>query len=162
MKPLMTVLIALSMLLSVRIASPQEAGSEVVSGSWAVIKALPPADDLTVQLRDGTRKRGRSIQATDEILSVADGRKTLQFNRRDIWQVYRSLPRRRSRFVVTGAVIGGVLGMLGGSESDRPKGMPAGVAVAVGGIVDAGLGALIGYGISGRGERVLIYEAVKQ
>jgi hypothetical protein len=162
MKPLMTVLLALSMPLSVRIASPQEAGSEVVSGSWAVIKALPPADDLTVQLRDGTRKRGRLIQVTDEMLSVTNGKKTLQFNRRDIWQVYRSLPRRRSHYVVTGAVIGGLLGMLGGAMSDRPKGVSTGTAVAVGGIVDAGLGALIGYGISGGGERVLIYEAVKQ
>jgi hypothetical protein len=157
----MTVLSAILAFLPVRIAYTQEAGAEVIPESWSVVKSLPPADELTVQARDGTRRSGRLIQATDEQLSIKDGQKTLQFNRRDVWQVYRSVPRRRTRGVVTGAVIGGCLGIIGGAASDRPKGMSTGAAIAVAGLVDAGLGALIGYGISGRGERVLIYQAVK-
>ena len=79
--------------------------------------SLPPADELTVQMRDGTRRSGRFIEATEERLSIKDGQKILQFKRPEVWQVNRSIPRQRKASVVTGAVIGGCLGIVGARES---------------------------------------------
>lgn len=137
----------------------QEPAAPVV-GTWDAIKALPSKDELTVNLKDGTSKKGRLTDVTDTALILSQGKKITELRRDGIFQIYRSVPKSRGRATGTGAMIGGGLGLISGLFGDGSSGHGAGPGIIVAGvIVTAGVGALIGRGIASGHERVLIYEA---
>lgn len=129
-------------------------------GTWDAIKALPSKDELTVNLKDGTSKKGRLTDVTDTALILSQGKKITEIRRDGIFQIYRSVPKSRARAMGTGAAVGAGLGLVSGLVGDGSSGHGQGPGIIVGGvIVAAGIGALIGRGIASGHERVLIYEA---
>lgn len=131
-----------------------------VVGTWEAIKALPSRDELTVNLKDGSSQKGKLTDATDTTLILAQGKKITEVRRDGIFQIYRSIPKSRSRATGTGAAVGAGLGVLSGRFGDGSSGHGVGPGTAVAGVfLMAGIGALIGRGIATSHERVLIYEA---
>jgi hypothetical protein len=139
--------------------SGQEPAAPVV-GTWEAIKALPSRDELTVTLKDGTTKKGKLSDATETLLILSQGKKLTEIRQEAIFQIYRSVPKSRSRATWTGAAVGAGLGTATALFGDGSSGEGTGPGVAVVGIlVMTGIGALIGRGISSSHERILIYEA---
>ncbi|HLF83700.1 MAG TPA: hypothetical protein VI837_05945 [Blastocatellia bacterium] len=131
-----------------------------VVGTWDAIKALPSRDELTVTLKDGSSQKGKLTDATDTALILSQGKKITEIRRDGIFQIYRSVPKSRSRATGTGAAVGAGLGVISGLVGDGSSGHGQGPGTAIAGVfVMAGVGALIGRGIAGGHERVLIYEA---
>lgn len=129
-----------------------------ITGSWDAIRALPSRDTLSVNLRDGSKVKGRLIDVTDATLTLARGKKTTEIRRDSILQIYRFVPRSRTRGAVAGAAVGAGLGVLTSMAGDSSS--STGVAPVIFGIsVMTGIGALIGRGITSAQERVLIYDA---
>lgn len=129
-------------------------------GTWDAIKALPSRDELTVTLKEGTSQKGKLTDATDIALILSQGKKITEIRRDGIFQIYRSVPKSRSRATGTGAAVGAGLGVVTGLFGDGSSGQGVGPGTAIAGVfLMAGVGALIGRGIAGGRERVLIYEA---
>lgn len=131
-----------------------------VVGTWDAIKALPSKDELTIILKDGSRKNVRLTDVTDIALILARGKKITEIRRDAIFQIYRAVPKSRDRATITGAAIGAGLGLVSGlfGDGSSGEGDSPGI-IAVGVIVIAVVGALIGRAIASGRERVLIYEA---
>jgi hypothetical protein len=141
--------------------SAQEPTAPVV-GTWDAIKALPSRDDLTVTLKDGNTKMGKLTDATEFALILSQGKKLTEIRRDGIFQIYRSIPKSRSRATGTGAFVGAGLGVATAVFGDGSSGRGSSPGTSIVGIVlMTGMGALIGRAISGGKERVLIYEARK-
>jgi hypothetical protein len=137
----------------------QEAAAPSV-GTWDAIKALPSRDELTITLKDGSSRKGRLTDATDTLLILSRGKKITELRRDGIFQIYRAVPKSRSRATATGAVVGLGLGVVTALFGDGSGGQGSRAGTAIAGICfTTGLGALIGRGIAGGHERVLIYEA---
>ena len=137
----------------------QETAAPVV-GTWDAIKALPSRDQLTVTLKDGSSQKGRLTDATDILLILSQGKKITELRRESIFQIYRAVPKSRSRATATGAVVGLGLGVVTALFGDGSSGHGSSAGTAIAGIcLTTGMGALIGRGIAGGHERVLIYEA---
>ena len=131
-----------------------------VVGTWDAIKALPSRDELTVNLKDGSSQKGKLTDATDTALILSQGKRITEIRRDVIFQIYRSVPKSRSRATGTGAFVGAGLGVVSGLVGDGSSGHGQGPGTAIAGVfLMAGVGALIGRGIAGGRERVLIYEA---
>jgi hypothetical protein len=131
-----------------------------VVGTWDAIKALPSRDELTVTLKDGSSQKGKLTDATDTALILSQGKKITEVRRDGIFQIYRSVPKSRSRATGTGAVVGLGLGVVTALFGDGSSGHGSSPGTAIAGICfTTGMGALIGRGIAGGHERVLIYEA---
>lgn len=128
-----------------------------ITGSWDAIRALPSLDTLSVNLRDGSKVKGRLIDVTDATLALSRGKKKTEIRRDSIIQIYRFVPRSRSRGTVAGAAVGAGLGVLTSMAGDSSS--STGAAAIVGISVMTGIGALIGRGIASAQERVLIYDA---
>jgi hypothetical protein len=137
----------------------QEPTAPVV-GTWDAIKALPSKDELTVTLKDGSNQKGQLTDATDTALILSQGKKITEIRRDGIFQIYRSVPKSRDRATGVGAAVGAGLGAISGFVGDGSSGHGQGPGTAIAGVfLMAGVGALIGRGIAGGHERVLIYEA---
>lgn len=137
----------------------QEPAAPVV-GTWDAIKALPSRDELTVTLKDGGSEKGKVTDATDTLLILSQGKKLTEIRRDAVFQIYRSVPKSRSRATGTGAVVGLGLGVVTALFGDGSSGHGSSPGTAIAGICfTTGLGALIGRGFAGGRERVLIYEA---
>ena len=142
--------------LPVRAQEPAEA----VIGTWDAIKALPSRDELTVTLKDGNSQKGKLTDATDTLLILSRGKGITEIRRDVIFQIYRSVPKSRSRATATGAVVGLGLGVVTALFGDGSSGHGSSPGPAIAGICfTTGIGALIGRGISSDQERLLIYEA---
>ena len=139
--------------------SAQEPLAPVV-GTWEAIKVLPSRDDLTVTLKDGTNKKGKLSDANETLLVLSQGKKLTEIRREVIFQIYRSVPKSRSRATWTGAAVGAGLGTATARFGDASTGEGTGPGYAIVGIlIITGIGALIGRGIASSHERILIYEA---
>lgn len=153
------ILILAAMLMNSIPVRAQELAAPVV-GTWDAIKALPSRDELTVTLKDGSSKKGNLTDATDILLILSQGKKITEMRRDAIFQIYRSVPKSRARATGVGAAVGAGLGGVTAAFGDGSSGHGSGPGTAVAGILlMTGIGALIGRGISGGNERVLIYEA---
>jgi len=140
-------------------ARAQEPTTPVI-GSWDAIKALPSRDELSVTLKDGSSQKGKLTDATDTLLTLSQGKKINEIRREAIFQIYRAVPKSRSRATGTGAAVGAGLGLMTAAFGDGSSGHGSSAGTAIVGVLFiAGLGALIGRGIAGGHERVLIYEA---
>jgi hypothetical protein len=131
-----------------------------VIGTWDSIKALPSRDELTINLKDGSTQKGKLTDATDTALILSQGKKITEIRRDLIFQIYRSVPKSRKVATGTGAAVGAGLGVVSGLVGDGSSGHGQGTGTTIVGVfLMAGVGALIGRGIAGGHERVLIYEA---
>jgi hypothetical protein len=155
------ILILVSILANSIPVSAQEPAAPVV-GTWDAIKALPSKDELTVNLKDGSSKKGKVTDVTDTALILSQGKKITELRRDGIFQIYRSVPKSRKVATATGAMVGAGLGVVTALVGDGSSGHGVGPGTAIAGVfLMAGVGALIGRGIAGGHERVLIYEARK-
>ena len=155
---------AVSLVLIVALTTPPallaQTAPQPVRGSWDGLKAIPPGDELVVELR-GRRDtvKGRVSGVSDTALTLTRGQKTTDVSRDDAMKIYRLIPKSHKKAMLIGmgigAGIGGGIGggyVSGGGESDEYW------PVALLGGVGAGFGALAGY-LIGRGKRKeLIYE----
>lgn len=154
-----TILVLVAMLANSISVGAQQPAAPVV-GTWDAIKALPSRDELTVTLKDGSSQKGRLTDATDIAVMLSQGKKITEIRRDGIFQIYRSVPKSRSRATGTGAAVGAGLGVMTALFGDGSSGRGSSPGTAIAGVLfTAGLGALIGRGIAGGHERVLIYES---
>lgn len=129
-------------------------------GSWDAIKALPSRDELTVNLKDGSSKKGRLTDVTDVLLILSQGKKITELRRDTVFQIYRAIPKSRARATGTGAAVGAGLGVVTALFGDGSSGQGSSPGTAIAGVLfTTGVGALIGRGFAKGQERVLIYEA---
>ena len=162
MKTRKKVSIVVAFALIVMIARPQimfaQAPPTPIRGSWDAVKAVPPGDQVVARLRNGKTLNGWMISASDTVLTLERRKNATDLNRGDVLRVYRVVKKSDNKgaplgFLI-GAGVGGLLGKLAESESTDDPGLAA--------IVFGFLGALIGVGmgdaISGRTQRLLIYE----
>ena len=157
MNALIAILVA-SILTGTIPATAQQPAATVV-GTWEAIKALPSRDELTINLRDGSTKKGRLADVTDTAVMLSQGKSLTELRRDAIFQIYRTVPKSRSGATAAGAAVGGGLGLISGLMGDGSSGHGQSAGIAIAGVfVMAGVGALIGRGISRGHERVLIYE----
>ena len=133
-----------------------------VVGTWEAIKALPPSDDLTVTLKDGSSKKGKLNNVSDIVLKLSRGKKTTELSRDDIFRIHRVVPRSRKRGTWIGLSVGaGLVALRVASAESSTGGEVSGAAIAVAIAFTAALGALIGRGIARSSERILIYETTR-
>jgi len=154
------VVFLLAVILASSIPARAQNPTTPVIGCWDAIKALPSRDELSVTLKDGSSQKGKLTDATDTLLTLSQGKKINEIRREAIFQIYRAVPKSRSRATGTGAAVGAGLGLMTAAFGDGSSGHGSSAGTAVAGVLfTAGLGALIGRGIAGGHERVLIYEA---
>lgn len=127
--------------------------------TWGELKALQPGDELTVKLRDGKSLKGKLVFVRDAELAVKNGKGDSVLGRESIFQVYRHVPKSRTKAMAIGAAVGGGLGVIGAAASDGAGDLGQPGATVLGGAVWAGAGALIGWALGGGKKRVLIYQA---
>ena len=138
----------------------QDPSLSPVVGTWEAIKALPSRDELTVTLKNGRSEKGKLSDVTDTAVILSQGKRITDLRRDEIFQIYRAIPKSRSRGTITGAAVGAGLGVVSARFGDGSSGGGSSPGTAIAGILfTTGLGALIGRGIAGGKERVLIYEA---
>lgn len=138
----------------------QDPSLSPVVGSWEAIKVLPSRDVLTVTLKNGKSEKGKLIDVTDTALTLSQGKRITELRRQEIFQIYRAIPKSRRRGTVTGAAVGAGLGVMTARFGDGSSGTGLSPGAAVVGILfTTGIGALIGRGIAGGQQSVLIYEA---
>jgi hypothetical protein len=152
-----TILMLIAMLTNSVSVKAQEPGAAVV-WSWDAIRALLPKDELTITLKDGSRKKGKLTGVTDTALTLSQGKNLAEINRETIFQIYHAVPRSRGLGTGIGAAVGAGIGVAGLTNDRGSEGVSAGAAI-VAVVVLAGIGALIGRGIARSQKRALIYEA---
>jgi hypothetical protein len=131
-----------------------------IIGSWEGLKAVPPGDEVSVQLRNGQKLKGRLISVSDTALTLARGNTTTDVSRGDSLRVHRVISKSAKRAALIGLGIGAGTG-LGGTAIYAHSGGRGGEAdlwalVAV--VAGAGGGALIGYIMGSRKQKALVYE----
>jgi hypothetical protein len=131
-----------------------------IRGSWEGLKAVPPGDEVSVQLRNGQKLKGRLISVSDTALTLARGNITTDVTRGDALRVHRVISKSTKRATLIGLGIGAGAG-LGGTAIYAHSGGRGGEAdlwalVAV--VAGAGSGALIGYIMGSRKQKALVYE----
>jgi hypothetical protein len=131
-----------------------------IIGSWEGLKAVPPGDEVSVQLRNGQKLKGRLIKVSDTALTLARGNITTDVTRGDALKVHRVISKSPKRAALIGLGIGAGTG-LGGTAIYANSGGRGGEAdlwglVAV--VAGAGGGALIGYIMGSRKQKALVYE----
>lgn len=153
------IIVLASILLNAFPVRAQEPAAPAV-GTWDAIKALPSRDELTVNLKDGSSKKGRLTDVTDALLILSQGKKITELRRDTIFQIYRAIPKSRARATGTGAAVGAGLGVVTALFGDGSSGHGSSAGTAIAGVlVMTCVGALIGRGFAKGHERVLIYEA---
>jgi hypothetical protein len=135
-----------------------------VRGSWDRLKAIPPGDEVAVTLRNGKTLKGRLINVSDTVLTLAQGKKTTDLTRGDTLKVYRVVRKSTTRSTMIGLAIGAGAGaLIGGasiaalSEGSEDPGLWV-IASLFFGAIGAGVGALTGYLFGSRKQQELIYE----
>jgi len=144
------------------IARPQimlaQAPGAPIRGSWDAVKAVPPGDQVVARLRNGRTLNGWMISASDTVLTLERRKNTTDVNRGDVLKVYRVVKKSDKKGLILGfligAGVGAVLGKLGESEGADNTGLAPLVIGFLGALIGTGLGAAI----SGRTQRLLIYE----
>jgi hypothetical protein len=159
--------IAVAFAVMAMLAKPQVAFAQAppapIIGSWEVLKAIPPGDEVSVRLRNGQTLKGRLISVSDTALTLTRGDLTTDVSRGDALRVHRVISKSAKRATLIGLGIGAGVGGLGSgvaAASASGSGEPGeyGLAVLIYGAIGAGVGALIGYITGSRKHRELIYE----
>ena len=80
------------------------ATAPVATGMWAGVERVPPGEKLVVKLKDGKKLKGRLASVSDTALTLSRGKKTLNFDREQISQVYRVVPKSPIMHTLLGAL----------------------------------------------------------
>jgi hypothetical protein len=164
MKTRKIIAVVVAFALMALLAKPQITFAQVtpapIRGSWEGLKVLPPGDEVSVQLRNGQKLKGRLISVSDTALTLAHGNITTDVTRGDALRVHRVVSKSAKRAALIGLGIGAGTG-LGGTAIFANSGGRGGEAdlwglVAV--VAGAGGGALIGYIMGSRKQKALVYE----
>jgi hypothetical protein len=156
--------IVVAFALMAMLAKPQFAFAQVtpapIIGSWEVLKAIPPGDEVRVRLRNGQTLKGRLM---DTAMTLARGDITTDVTRADALKVHRLISKSAKRATLIGLGIGAGVGGLGSGAAAATasgSGDPGeyGLAVLIYGMIGAGVGALTGYIVGSRKHQALIYE----
>jgi hypothetical protein len=144
------------------IARPQimfaQAPGAPIRGSWDLVKAVPPGDKVVARLRNGQTLNGWMISASDTVLTLELRKNSTDVNRGDVLRVYRVVKKSDKKGLILGfligAGVGAALGKLGESEGADNTGLAPLVLGFLGALIGTGMGSAI----SGRTQRLLIYE----
>ena len=144
--------------------TPAQQRREAGVGDWSTVQKLSPGDEIEVRLNDGANFKGKFSSASDAKLAFAKGGRAMEIFRADILEVYRLVPKSRTKSVLLGLGIGagagaGVGGIVGAKTAPHESG-EAHLPATWGAMVGAGLGAVVGLFLGGGKNRVLIYRAV--
>ena len=135
-----------------------QAPGELATGMWTRVQAVPPGDELVVKLTDGKKVKGRVSSVSDTGLALLRGKRTVDFDREQVLQVYRLVPKSPMRHTLLGALGGFGAFAVGHAALLPDEPAPTHGADAVLAPVSAGIGAAVGYAIGRRAKRrVLIY-----
>lgn len=150
-----------SLVLIALLAMPQSMFAQVtpdpVIGTWEGLKAVPPGDELVINIRNGKTLKGRMSSISDTELTMARGKKTTEISRTDVLRVYRLIPKSAKRSSLIGTGIGAGAGAVTGAvyNPDKESGEHYDILVFAG--LGAAIGALVGAIFGGRKNKVLIY-----
>ena len=158
----------LSLLLIASLSKPGVITAQQVNNTtadrWSVVQALSPGDSIEIKLNNGATIKGRFSSASDAKLTYTKSGNQQELFRADVFEVYRLVSKSKAKSMLMGFGIGagagtGVGAIVGASTAPHESG-EAHVPAALGGLVGAGIGTLVGF-FMGRGKkRVLIYKAV--
>lgn len=132
-----------------------------IVGTWSGVRAVPPADELVIKLKNGETVKGRVVSTTELTLTLSRKNRIIDVGRRDVQGVYRVVPKSAAKPTLVGAGVGAALAGVGVIGAAGATGGTDGeLAAAIVGltIVGAGVGAIVGLAFGARQNRVLIYE----
>ena len=162
MKTRKNVAIVVAFALIAMIARPQimlaQAPPTPIRGSWDAVKTIPSGDKVAVRLRSGQTLNGWMISASDTVLTLERKKNTTDVNRGGVLRVYRVVEKSDSKGVLLGLLIGTGVGVLLGALAEGDNNEDPGMGAAVVGLFGALIGSGMGASISGRTQRLLIYE----
>lgn len=155
---------AIILVLAALLAKPQVVPAQEtpapIKGSWEALKAVPPGDELTVELRNGQTVKGRLSSVSDTSLTLAQGKKTTDASRADVLKVHRVISKSAKRATLIGLGIGAGIGLTASvvAAKSGPGEGDADLGALIAGTIGAGVGALAGYIVGSRRHQMLIYE----
>ena len=162
MKTRKKVAIVVAFALIAMIARPQlifaQAPPTPIRGSWDAVKTVPSGDKVAVRLRNGQTLNGWMISASDTVLTLERKKNTTDVNRGDVLRVYRVVKKSGEKGILLGLLTGTGVGVLLGAIAEGDNTEDPGMAAAILGLFGALIGTSIGAVISGRTQRLLIYE----
>lgn len=145
------------------LAAPQlMLAQEVAStdkSNWDTLKVVPPGDEVVVKTRNGKTIKGRLSNSGDGAITLSRDKKTEDIKREDVLSVYRVIPKSAKRASLIGLAIGGGAGAISGGVATRGGESGEHYAVLITAGLGAGIGAVTGYLLGSRNQRVLIYQA---
>ena len=137
------------------LAAPNSATAD-----WAAVQSLGAGERIEVELSSGKAVRGKLVHVTPDAVIVQRGMQTTEARRQEVRLLYEHKSGAGAKWAVIGALIGAGAGGSGGAAIlERESGYAGAVAgtVALGGVLGAGVGYLLG-----RGKLVLVYKAPLQ
>jgi hypothetical protein len=144
------------------IARPQIMSAQALPtptrGSWDAVKAVPPGDKVVARLRNGQTLNGRMISASDTVLTLERRKNATDVNRGDVLKVYQLVKKSDNKGALLGFLIGAGVGALLGKLGEVEGADNSGLAPLAFGFLGALIGVGMGSAISGRTQRLLIYE----
>ena len=151
-------------------ALAQAAAPNSVTGPWETVKAVPPGTELEVKLDNGTKLKGKLLEASDTTLRLSRKDEIAELDRANVLKVYQLLPRSGNftRLATsTGAALGagvgvaaGLSSLLRGHGSRSPSLRGPSPRFIIFPLAGAALGGAGGYAIASRMKsRMLIYDA---
>ncbi len=160
-KRVITVILVLIALLAKPQITLAQATPAPIKGSWEGLKAVPPGDELVVNLRSGQSIKGRLSSVSDAILTLDQGKKTTDISRGDVLKVQRLISKSAKRSTMIGlgigAAVGGVSGGVAAASGPGESG-EYGWGVLIVGTIGLAVGSLVGYLVGSRKHRALMYE----
>jgi len=129
-----------------------------IRGSWDAVKAVPRGDHVVARLRNGKTLNGWMISASDTVLTLERRKNTTDVNRGDVHKVYRLVKKSDNKGALLGFSIGAGVGGLLGKLAEDESADNSGLAPLALGFLGALIGVGMGSAISGRTQRLLIYE----
>jgi hypothetical protein len=147
------------------LVSPQTSNVSLPGQDWEKVKQVAANEELEVILKNGRKVRGRLVSATDsELWFSIKKRQPAPIKRDEVQNVWYILPSKKGKKQMF-AGIGGITGFLTGvgvalSRMEVQCGDCTGEKAAMGVAIIGGLvgGALIGYKLGGRRQKILIFQ----
>lgn len=131
---------------------------------WATVAAVPPGEELAVELKSGKTVKGKLSSVSDTRLSLSREIRTTDLDRNNIFRIYRMSGRSGVSPTLIGTGVGAGVGAAAGgviiAVDETGEADEVAPAIALAALVGAGIGALTGFLIGKtRNNRVLIYES---
>lgn len=137
--------------------------AQTADANWTRLNTLQLGAKIEVETTAGKRIKARFRSVSSALLTVSKDKRTIEFSRNEIKNIYRLERGGAGRGAVVGAAIGGgagaaigIIGIAAQDGDDDGASIIAGLFFAG---VGAGVGALTGALIKGKSKKILIYEA---